>query len=66
MERKASFEQKAVWNLIVQTIQIIQNFPRNTHARIYSEIMPRLTSHLPALEDVSSTVDDGAVERKNG
>lgn len=24
------------------------------HARIYSEIMPRLTSQLPALEDVSS------------
>lgn len=56
-ERKSSIEQKAVWNLIIQTIQVIQSFPTNMHARIFSEIMPRLTStlpSLPAIQDASS------------
>jgi hypothetical protein len=32
-------------NFIIQTIQVIQNFPRNMYARIYSEIMPDTYCH---------------------
>ena len=50
-ERKSTMEKKAIWNVIIQVIQIIQAFPTNIHSRIFAQIMPQLTSQLPSIED---------------
>jgi hypothetical protein len=51
-------ENQAVWNAILALVAVVQNFPRNFHANIFAEIMPRLTANLPAIVDAPNINTD--------
>jgi hypothetical protein len=45
VQRSREMENQAVWNAILALVAVVQNFPRNFHARIMAEVMPRLTAN---------------------
>ncbi len=61
IERQESLESKAIWNAITALVAVVQNFPRNYHARLFADFMPRITERLPMITESASPTTSSIV-----